>query len=301
MSDKDARRPARRALTLDAVDAGAVVGAVGDSRDAANAAPRVLLDMMRRLRARERGHLASLLHDGPIQELATLALELGELSRSMATVTATAPATAQAMAMVTPAAALPGDEPADLAQQVHAAGRTLCRLQDELWPFPRPGCGLVEALKERTGWLLAAPLAVALGQGAAELSGSDVQVVADVTELILVGLGNAEAWERPIVAIRADPALIFLELNMTPAPTREPTHSEPAHSEPAGGGPAVSGSIAAAGGSIAVVGWLHRLAAAIQARADIGLDERRLRICMEIPRCPGTRRDARTWLGGPSD
>ena len=281
MGDKEARRPAHRALTLDAVDAGAVVGAVGDSRDAANGTPRVLLDMVRRLRARERGHLASLLHDGPIQELAALALELGEIRRATA--------------------APPGSEPADLAQQVHAAGRTLCRLQDELWPFPRPGSGLVETLRQRTGWLLAAPLAVALGQGAAELSGSDVQVVADVTELILVGLGNAEAWERPIVAIRADPARIFLELNMTPAPACDPAASGSAASGSAASGSAASGSIAAAGGSIAVVGWLHRLAAAIQARADIGLDERRLRICMEIPRSPSRRRDPRTGRAGPSD
>ena len=281
MGDKEARRPAHRALTLDAVDAGAVVGAVGDSRDAANATPRVLLDMVRRLRARERGHLASLLHDGPIQELAALALELGEIRRATA--------------------APPGSEPADLAQQVHAAGRTLCRLQDELWPFPRPGSGLVETLRQRTGWLLAAPLAVALGQGAAELSGSDGQLVADVTELILVGLGNAEAWERPIVAIRADPARIFLELNMTPAPACDPAASGSAASGSAASGSAASGSIAAAGGSIAVVGWLHRLAAAIQARADIGLDERRLRICMEIPRSPSRRRDPRTGRAGPSD
>jgi hypothetical protein len=31
--------------------------------------------MVRRVRARERGYLASLLHDGPIQELAAVALE----------------------------------------------------------------------------------------------------------------------------------------------------------------------------------------------------------------------------------
>ncbi len=51
--------------------------------DTGTAAPRVLLDIVRRLRARERSHLASLLHDGPIQDLAAMALELGELRRAL--------------------------------------------------------------------------------------------------------------------------------------------------------------------------------------------------------------------------
>src|SRR6202041_3939925 len=66
MSDEDARRPTHGTLAVDAVDAG-------------DASPQALLDMMRRLRARERAYLASLLHDGPIQELAAVALELGEV------------------------------------------------------------------------------------------------------------------------------------------------------------------------------------------------------------------------------
>jgi hypothetical protein len=233
MSDEDARRPTHDAPVGGAVDAG-----VG------NAAPQALLDMVRRLRARERGHLASLLHDGPIQQLAVVTLELGEVRRAMR--------------------APPSDEPNGLAQQVHEVGRELCRLQDELWPFPRPGSSLIETLKQRTAWLLATPLAVAVGEGAAGLSEADIQAVADVTELILTGLGNAEAWDRPIVMIRARPDLIFLQLNMTPPQERD----------------------LASGGSAAVEAWLHRLAAAIHARADVGLDDRRLRIWMEIPRCP---------------
>jgi hypothetical protein len=220
-----------------------------------NAAPQALLGMVRGLRVRERGYLASLLHDGPIQELAAVTLELGEVRRAVGA----------------PPGDEPGDEPDDLVRQVHAVGRTLCRLQDELWPFPRPGSGLIETLKQRTAWLLATPLAVAAGEGAAELPEAGVQAVADVTELILAGLGDTEAWDRPIVAVRADPDLIFLELNMTPAAGRDP----------------------ASGGSAAVRAWLHRLAAAIQARADVSLDDRRLRIWMEIPRCPDHRPSAR--------
>jgi hypothetical protein len=243
VSDEDARRPAQGALAV---------------HGPGNAAPQALLDMVRGLRARERGYLAGLLHDGPIQELAAATLELDAMGAAVG--------------------APPSDEPNGLArQQVHAAGRTLCRLQDELWPFPRPGSGLIETLKQRTAWLLATSLAVAVGDGAAELSDADVQAVADLTELILAGLGDAEAWDRPIVGVRADPDLIFLELNMTPAPGRDPA----------------PGGSAASGGSAAVGAWLHRLAAAIQARADVILDDRRLRIWMEIPRCPDHRPGAR--------
>ncbi len=256
MSDEDARRPIHGALAVGAVDtvdvlyAGAA-GAASAAHDAVgtgnagNAAPQALLHMVRRLRARERGHLASLLHDGPIQQLAAAALEVGEVRRAMGTP--------------------PSDEPDGLAWQVHAAGRELCRLQDELWPFPRAGSGLIETLKQRTAWLLATPLAVAVGEGVTGLPEADIQTVADVTELILTGLGHAEAWDRPIVMVRARPDLIFLELNMTPALGRDP----------------------ASGGSAAAEAWLHRLAAAIQARADVSLDDRRLRIWMEIPRYPG--------------
>jgi hypothetical protein len=243
MSDEDVRHSTHGALAVDAGNAGGNVNA----GNAGSASPQALLDMMRHLRARERGYLASRLHDGPIQELAAVALELDEVR------------------------APPSDEPNALVRQVHAVSRTLSRLQDELWPFPRPGSGLIETLKQRTSWLLATSLAVAVGEGVAELPEADVQTVADVTELILAGLGNAEAWDRPIVAVRADPDLIFLELNMTPAPWRDP----------------------GSGGSAAVGAWLHRLAAAIQARADVGLDDRRLRIWMEIPRYPGHRPRAR--------
>jgi hypothetical protein len=250
MNDEDARRPARDALAVDTADADADADAdAADADGAGSAVPLALLDMTRRVRARERGYLAGLLHDGPVQALAVLALELGELFRTTGVP--------------------PDDGPDGLARQVHAIGRTLCGLQEELWPFPRAGSGLIETLKRRTAWLLVTPLAVAAGEGAAELPEADVQAVADVIELILAGLDNAEMWNRPIVAIRAYPDLIFLELNMTPASGRDL---------------ASSGEVRA---------WLYRLAAAIQARADVVVDDRRLRIWMEIPRCPDHRPVAR--------
>ena len=146
------------------------------------------------------------------------------------------------------------------------------RLQDELWPFPRPGSGLVETLKQRTAWLLATPLAVAVGEGVAGLPEADIQAVADVAELILAGLGNAEAWDRPIVYGTSRPG---------------PDLPRAEHDAGAGARPGLRRTRRRSEAS------LHRLAAAIQARADVGLDDRRLRIWMEIPRCPQHRAGAR--------
>jgi hypothetical protein len=231
MDDEDARRPAAGVLA-------------GDAASAGTSALHAVLDVVRRLRACERAHLAGLLHDGPIQELAAMTLELG----------------------------LPGTDASDgLARQVDGVGRELRRLQDELWPFPRPAADLIETLKQRTAWLLATPLAVAVGEGAVTLPEADVQAVADMTELILAGLGAAGAWDRSILMVRADPDLIFLELNMTLAAARDPASDVPA----------------------AARAWLCRVAAAIQVRVDVGLDGRRLRVRIEIPRCPGRQPGAR--------
>ena len=65
MTDDPTRFPAPRAAAEDGTDTG-------------TPAPHLLLDIVRRLRARERGYLADLLHDGPIQELAAVPLELAE-------------------------------------------------------------------------------------------------------------------------------------------------------------------------------------------------------------------------------
>jgi hypothetical protein len=227
MTDDPTRFPAPRAAAEDGTDTG-------------TPAPHLLLDIVRRLRARERGYLADLLHDGPIQELAAVPLELAEARCVMGT--------------------SPGDELGVVAQQVDAAGRSLRGLQEELWPFPQPTSGLAVALNRRTAWLLATPLAVDVGAGAACLGEAEIQVVADVAELILAGLVSAET--QAVAAIRADDHLIFLQLNMTLAPVGDPASSGPA----------------------AARASLRSLAAAIQAGVDVELHGRRLRVRMEIPR-----------------
>jgi hypothetical protein len=227
MNDDPTRFPAPRAAAEDGADTGTPV-------------PHLLLDIVRRLRARERGYLADLVHDGPIQELAAVPLELAEARRAMGT--------------------SPGDELGVVAQQVDAAGRSLRGLQEKLWPFPQPASGLAVALNRRTAWLLATPLAVDVGAGAAGLREAEIQVVADIAELILVGLVSPEA--RALAEVRADEHLIVLQVNMTLAPLGDPASSGPA----------------------AARASLRSLAAAIQAGIDVELHGRRLQVRMEIPR-----------------
>jgi hypothetical protein len=236
MTDDPTRFPVPRAGTEDGADTG-------------TPASHLLLDIVRRLRAREHGYLADLLHDGPIQDLSAVPLELAEARRAMGT--------------------SPGDELGMIAQQVDAAGRSLRGLQEELWPFPRPASGLAVTLNRRTAWLLAAPLVVDVGAGAASLGEAEIQVVADVAELILVGVASAEA--RPLAAVQADEHLIFFQMNLALAPVDDPGSSGPA----------------------AARASLRSLAAAIQAGVDVELHGRRLRIRMEIPRRPH-----RSGLGG---
>jgi hypothetical protein len=238
MGNEEGQRPAHRIPASDTADAG-------------TAALRELLDSVRRLRARERGHLAGLLHDGPIQGLATMALGLGQLRRALGE--------------------SQSHESDVIERQVDAIGRELGRLQDELWPFPSPGSGLVTGLQRRTAWLLSGPLAVAVGDDAAELPEADIQAVADLVELILAAPGHAGAWEQAIAVVRASPDLIFLELNMTAQPGRDPDRAD----------------------SAAAIASLRRLAAALHVRADLPPDGRRLRVCVEIPRCPPRRPAAR--------
>ena len=205
-------------------------------------APHLLLDVVRRLRALERGYLAGLLHDGPMQELAAVLLILARARRAMGT-----------------------SQSAELglvAQQVDAAGRSLLSLQDELWAFPRSAPDLATALNRRTAWLLAAPLAVDAGEGATGLLEAEIQVVADVVELILASLASTETPARALAGVRADEELIFLEMSMTPVP---------------GGAPA-SGDPAAASASV------RRLAAVIGVGAEVGLQAGCLRVRVEIPR-----------------
>jgi hypothetical protein len=189
-----------------------------------------LLGILRTLRARERGYLAGVLHDGPIQELAAATLEL----------TLAGPAAAAA-------------EP-----RVQAAGRSLRRLMEELAPLaplgPLAGAdpGLAATLGRRTGWLLAAPLALDLGEGVAGLRAPEVEIVADLVELMLAGAVPAEAPARALAAVHADRELITVELHLSVTGDPSP--------------------------------WLRRLTAFLQVSGITELTGHRLRVRVELPR-----------------
>jgi hypothetical protein len=207
---------------------------VVDQGDEAGAALR-LLGITRALRAAERGYLAGWLHDRPIQDLAAATLELGLVRRAIG-----------------PAA---GDQLDVPERQVETAGRSLRRLVDELSPFPRAGSGLAATLERRTAWLLAAPLAVNLGQGAADLPADEIEAVADLVELILLGVAS-QASHGTLAAVQADRDVIVVELNIR----------------------------LAAGEQADAAAWLDGLAAAMRTRADTEQRGSRLRARVEIPR-----------------
>jgi hypothetical protein len=96
---------------------------------------------------------------------------------------------------------------------------------------------------------------VNLGQGAAALPAAEIEAVADLVELMLLGVVGAGAPARALAAVRADRDAIAVELNMS-------VTADPA----------------------AAMAWLDRLATAMQAGADIDLRGYRLRARMEIPR-----------------
>ncbi len=214
------------------------------SADAGTAAVWQLLEIVRGLRVREHGALAGLLHDDPIQELAVAALEVSLARRTKE--------------------ASEGKRFDMLEQRVDAAGRSLRGLLDELCSFPYAESSLTVALERRTAWLLATPLIVDAGDGASGLLASEVSVVANIVELILLGTAPAEVSGRALASVRASEDLIFLELNLS---VTAGTH------QPFGGQPAVRA-------------WLDSLSAATRIRTDTTLRGRRLRTRVQLPRQP---------------
>ncbi len=161
-----------------------------------------LLDIARRVRARERRELTDFLHDGPIQELTAAALELQMLRRSTPP-NPTPPGSAQHL---------------DAVQQlVEAAAGSLRWLVDGPWPFVRPETRLAAALQQRVGWLLDEPVAVDTGEQPAGPAAIEVPIIVDVVELMLLGLAPASPLTRAHVAVRAEEQLIKIQLTLTSA------------------------------------------------------------------------------------
>ena len=167
-----------------------------------------LLDITRRIRAREHLELADFLHDGPIQELTAASLELQMLRRSAPTC---------------PAPRL------DAVQQlVEVAAGSLRGLVDSQRPFLRPETRLAAALQERIESLLAAQVTVDAGEPPAGLAAIEVPIIVDVVELMLLGVAPASPRKRVHVAVRAEEQLIQIQLYLTSAAEDDQTIGDPA-------------------------------------------------------------------------
>jgi CheY-like chemotaxis protein len=149
-----------------------------------------LLGITRRLRARERHELVDFLHDGPIQELTAVTLELQMTCRSL-------PDASRFDAVL---------------QRLDAAAGSLRWLADGQWPFLAPETQLAAALRQRTAWLLAAPVTVSAEAQAAGLTAMEVPIVIDVVELMLLGMVTADPPALAHVTVRAETRLIQIDL-----------------------------------------------------------------------------------------
>ncbi len=172
-----------------------------------HAEPRTweLLGLARRLRAHERDELVDFLHDGPIQELTALNLDLQMMSRSA------------------PEDAAPGL--AAVMGRLNAVAESLRWLIDGNWPFQAPETRLTMAIQQRTEWLLAAPAAVDTMDAEGEASAigpAAVPVIADIVEMMLMVLVPSGPPVRAHVGVRARDPVIEIELALTPAAAEPP-------------------------------------------------------------------------------
>jgi CheY-like chemotaxis protein len=201
-----------------------------------------LLRLTRRLRARERHELIDFLHDGPIQELTAVTLDLQMMSRS-------APPAPHLDAVI---------------EHLTAAAASLRWLVDGPWQSVQPEIELTYSLQERSAWLLGAPLIVDSEGQAADLGAAEVPVIADVVELMLLGMVTANPPAQAHVAVRADEHLIEIELILIPAAGDNQPIGDPVTAQAA----------------------LDRLASAFGARGRARLSGRHWRAQIVLPRPP---------------
>jgi DNA-binding response OmpR family regulator len=155
-----------------------------------------LLRLTRQLRERERHELVDFLHDGPIQELTAVTLELQMMARSVPS----APRFERVL------------------QRLSAASGSLRWLVDGPLPFHEPETRLATSLQQRTAWMLATPVTVDADEQGSGLAASEISVVADIVELMLLGMATAGPPVQAHVAVRTDEDLIQIGLTRTSAP-----------------------------------------------------------------------------------
>jgi CheY-like chemotaxis protein len=201
--------------------AGAGAARDGGGHHSDGLAARELLAAVRGLRAQERGQLVDILHDGPIQDLAAVTLAL-HLLRG-------------------PALADAAEHLAGVRERLDSASRALRSLIDGQWPFLREETRLPEALAQRTGWLLAAPLTLHLRPAGAALPPADVPGAVDLAELMLFTMAAGEPLPAAEVTIGVAAGQLDVELAV-PAP-EAPVPPGPPGPALAALGPALGGTV----------------------------------------------------------
>lgn len=166
-----------------------------------------LLGLTRQLRARERHELVDFLHDGPIQELTALTLELQMMSSSRSSG--------------------PAPDFDAVLRRLSVAAGSLRWLIDGNWPFLVPETRLASALRQRTAWLLAAPATVDTDGQAAGLDAVGVPLIVDVVELMLLGVVAPAPPARAHISVRTQEHLLQIELTLTPAADGERAIGDP--------------------------------------------------------------------------
>ncbi len=156
-----------------------------------------LLRLVRRLRARERHELVDFVHDGPIQELTAVTLDLQVIARSAA------PSLAWRLEATL--------------RQLDTAARSLRWLVEGHWPFLLPEARLADAVGQRTAWLVAMPVIVHADVPSAGLGPAEILVVVDVVELMLIGIRPAGPPPQAHVAVQAGEAEILIEVTLAAA------------------------------------------------------------------------------------
>jgi len=164
-----------------------------------------LLGVIRRLRERERQELVDFLHDGPLQGLTAVALDL-QMARSEA--------------------AVPAPRLEAALRELKTAAGSLRWLVDGHWTSLMARTTLADALRQRTEWLLAAPATVHADAGAATPTAAEIPVIVDVAELMLFGILPASPPMRADVAVRAEADEIRIDLALT-ADRDEPPADHP--------------------------------------------------------------------------
>ena len=188
--------------------------------------PWQLLDIVRLVRARERHELGNYLHDGPMQELTVVSLKLQMLRRAM------------------PLASVGSFEV--IQQRLDIAATSLRKLTNVSWPPEADETDLADSIRLRTRYLLAGPANVAVGGEQAGITASETTTVADLVELLLVGVAPPASELTAAVAVHHDENAIQIDVTVTSAT--------------AGGEPAADHAAARV--------WRDRLSAATGARCE---------------------------------